>query len=186
MTSRILKEAVAAAIVLLSLSSAARAESNACTIATLKGAYGGALHAESLGILTGTAPNQVLHRYAIPMLVDNVSLATFDGAGTGTQEDFAVVNGMAPESFANEMLSYSVNTDCTGDLRVTFPNGNTITQKFVIVNNGDEFFSVTSSQHIASGGPPAHDGTKCDQGCDVAIQASRHSVGVRQVHEQEH
>ena len=184
MSNGFFKKAATAAIALLSLNSLAHAEDNAaCTIATLKGAYGGSLHAESLGILTGTAPNQVLHRYARPVLIDNVSLATFDGAGTGTQEDFTVLNGIAPDSFANETFSYTVNADCTGELRVTFPNGNTITQKFVIVDNGNEFFSVTSTQHIASGGPPAHDGTPCDQGCDVAIQASRHSVRVKQRHE---
>jgi hypothetical protein len=171
----------AAAVALLSLSSVAHAGDNdACTNATLKGSYGGALHAESLGILTGTAPNQVLHRFANPVLVDNVSLAKFDGSGTGTQEDFTVLNGVpSPDSFAHETLSYTVSADCTGELDVAFPNGNTITQKFVIVDNGNEFFSVTSSQHIASGGPPAP-GASCDQGCDVAIQASRHSVRVKQ------
>jgi hypothetical protein len=174
----------AAAIALLSLSTLAHAgDHDECTIATLKGAYGGELHAEQLGILTGAAPNQVLHRYVPPVLIDNVSLATFDGAGTGTQEDFTVLNGVAAgDSFANETLSYTVNADCTGELRVAFPNGNTLTQKFVIADNGNEFFSVTSTQHVASGGAPAHDGTPCDQGCDVAIQASRHSVRVSQDH----
>jgi hypothetical protein len=165
MSNGFFKKAATAAIALLSLNSLAHAEDNAaCTTATLKGAYGGSLHAEALGILTGTAPNPVLHRYAAPVLIDNVSLATFDGAGTGTQEDFTVLNGIpSPDSFDNETLSYTVNADCTGELRVAFPNGNTITQKFVIVDNGNEFFSVTSTQHIASGGPPAHDGTPCKQ-----------------------
>ena len=185
MFNRFFKEAATAAIALLSLSTLAHAgDHDACTIATLKGAYGGALHAEALGILTGTAPNQVLHRYALPFLSTTFPWRNLTAPGTGTQEDFTVLNGVpSPDSFANETLSYTVNADCTGELRVAFPNGNTITQKFVIVDNGNEFFSVTSTQHIASGGPPAHDGTPCDQGCDVAIQASRHSVRVKQRHE---
>ena len=180
MSHRLFEKAAVAAIALLSLSSVVHAGDNdACSTATLRGSYGGAIHAEQLGILTGTAPNQVLHRYAIPALIDNVSLARFDGAGTGTQEDFAVVNGIAPDLFANETLTYTVNADCTGELRVTFPNGNLITQTVVIVDNGNEFFTVTSAQHVTSG-PPARDGTACDQGCDVAIQSSRDSVRVRQ------
>ncbi|MGU7780014.1 hypothetical protein [Burkholderia sp. PU8-34] len=184
MNGRFLKEAAAAAIVLLTLNSVAHAENNACTIATLKGAYGTTVHAQALGILTGTAPSQVLHRYATPTEIDVVALPVLDGSGTGTQEDFAMFNGTVrpgspPEAFAtNETISYSVNADCTGQLSVTFPNGTTLTQKIVIVDHGNEFFGVTSFQHLASGAP-ALDGTLCDKGCDVAIQASAHSVKVR-------
>ncbi|QCP48296.1 hypothetical protein FAZ95_03310 [Trinickia violacea] len=195
MSSGLFKKAAAAAIVLLSLNSLALAEDNACTTATLKGAYGTSIHAQSLGILTGTAPNQVLHPYAAPVIIDAVALPTFDGAGGGSQVDFAMFNGMVrpgspPDSFAsNESLSYSVSSDCTGQLTVTFVNnGNTLTQQIVVVDNGNEIFGVTSSQHLTSGAP-AQDGTLCNSttgGCDIAIQASAHSVRVRQGHEQAH
>ncbi|SIT43225.1 conserved exported hypothetical protein [Paraburkholderia ribeironis] len=186
------QQAAAAAIALLSLNSLAHAQDNdACTIATLKGSYGVTVHGQSLGILTGTAPNQVLHRFAAPVDIDAVALATFDGTGTGTQEDFAMFNGAVrpgspPDSFvSNEMLSYNVDANCTGELRLTFPNDTKITQKIVVVDNGNEISGVTSAQHIASG-PPAFDTTPCDKGCDVAIQASAHFVRVGQKHEHEH
>ncbi|MEM5388107.1 hypothetical protein VSR68_31650 [Paraburkholderia phymatum] len=188
MSNGFFKTAAAAAIALLSLSSLAHAGDNdACTTATLKGSYGVKVHAQSLGILTGTAPNQMLHRYATPNDIDAVALATFDGNGAGTQEDFAMVNGAVrsgspPDSFVpNEMLSYSVDANCTGELRITFPNSK-LTQKIVVFDNGNELFGVTSAQHIPSG-PPAFDKTPCDQGCDIAIQGSAHFVRVRQGHE---
>ena len=183
MTGSFLKEAAAAAIVLLSLSGVAQAQNHACTTASLKGPYGVKVHGEALGILTGTAPSQVLHRYATPNLIDGVALATFDGAATGTQIDYAMLNGTVrpgspPDSFQdNETLTYNVIADCTGDLRLDFHNGSTLTQKIVVVDNGNEIFGVTSAQHISSGAP-ALDGTKCDMGCEVAIQASTHFVKV--------
>jgi hypothetical protein len=189
MTGRFLKEAAAAAIVLLSLSGVAQAQNHACTIASLKGPYGVKVHGEALGILTGTAPSQVLHRYATPNLIDGVALATFDGAGAGTQIDYAMLNGTVrpgspPDSFQdNETFTYNVIADCTGELRLDFHNGSTLTQKIVVVDNGNEIFGVTSVQHIASGAP-ALDGTRCDMGCEVAIQASAHFVKVNKANEQ--
>ncbi|WP_233854713.1 hypothetical protein [Paraburkholderia sp. HD33-4] len=177
----------AAAVALLSLQSLAYADGSACTTATLRGAYGVKVHAQSLGILTGTPPNQVLHRYAIPNDVDAVALATFDGNGSGTQEDFAMVNGAVrpgspPDSFVpNEMLSYDVDRNCTGHLYISFPSDVTLTQKTVVVDNGNEMFGVTSSQHIPSG-PPAADMTSCTMGCDVALQGTAHFVRVGQGH----
>jgi len=179
------RNATAAAIALLSLHSLAHADDGACTIATLKGSYGVKVHAQSLGILTGTPPNQVLHRYATPNDVDAVALATFDGHGTGTQEDFAMINGAVrpgspSDSFVpNEMLSYSVHANCTGDLHITFPTNVMLMQETVVVDNGNEMFGVTSTQHVPSG-PPADDMTPCDMGCDKALQGTAHFVKVRQ------
>jgi len=190
MTSRLFKEAAAAAIVLLSLNSVAQAENDACTTATLKGTYGTKIHAQALGILTGTAPNQVFHPYAARGVVDGVALQTFDGAGAGTQKDFVMLDGARtpgspPDFESNEMLSYTMNADCTGELRITFPSGNLITSRFVVVDQGNEMFGVTSAQHNA-GGPPALDLTPCDKGCDLAIQTSTHSVRVGEGRGHEH
>ena len=185
MSNSILKEAAVAAIVFLSLSGSAEAQNNACAAGTLKGSYGTSVHAQSLGILTGTAPNVAFHPYSAPTLIDVVALATFSGNGQGSQEDFAMFNGQVrpgspPDSFVSgETLTYSLNSDCTGVLNVTFPNGNTITQQIVVVHNGDEVFGVTSAQHLTSGAS-AQDGTSCMTGCDIAIQASSHFVRVRQ------
>ncbi|MFP4894128.1 hypothetical protein [Paraburkholderia sp. EG304] len=188
MTGRLLKEAATASIILASLSGVVQAQNHACTTASLRGAYGVKVHGEALGILTGTAPSQMLHRYATPTVIDGVALAKFDGAGAGTQIDYAMLNGTVrpgspPDSFQdNETLTYTVNADCTGDLRLDFHNGSTLTQKMVVVDNGNEIFGVTSAQHIASGAP-ALDGTKCDMGCEVAIQVSTHFVKVSQANQ---
>jgi hypothetical protein len=182
------KGAAAAAIVLLSLSGVVQAQNHACTTASLKGPYGVKVSGEALGILTGTAPGQMLHRYATPNLIDGVALANFDGAGTGTQIDYAMLNGAVrpgspPDSFQNnETFTYTVYPDCTGELRLDFHNGSTLTQKIVVVDNGNGIFGVTSAQHIASGAP-ALDGTRCDMGCETAIQASTHFVKVSKANE---
>ncbi|BCG00453.1 hypothetical protein PPGU19_050210 [Paraburkholderia sp. PGU19] len=129
LTSRFLKEAAAVAIVLLSLSGVAQAQNHECTTASLKGPYGVTVHGEALGILTGTAPSQVLHRYATPNLVDGLALAKFDGAGAGTQIDYGILNGTVrpgspSDSFQdNETLTYTVYADCTGELRLDIHNG---------------------------------------------------------------
>ena len=78
MSSNILKEAAATAIVLLSLNGVPQAQDNSCTAATLKGSYGTSVHAVSLGILT---PDQVLHPYATPVMINAVALPTFFGNG---------------------------------------------------------------------------------------------------------
>ena len=181
MAKRFAKQAAAMAIALLSLNSMAHEQNNGCTTATLKGTYGVKIHAQALGILTGTAPNQILHPYAAPIVIDGVALQTFDGAGGGNQQDFVMANGTrtpgAPSGFEpNEMLSYTVNPDCTGELRITIPSGAMIAEKFVVVDNGNEMFGVTSAQHLA-GGPPA-EGALCNMGCDVAIQESSHHTRV--------
>lgn len=176
MSTGFLKKAASAAIAFLSLSSVAHAgDSDVCTIATLKGPYGVKVHGQSLGILTGTSPNQVLRPYAAPNNIDAVALGTFNGDGTGTQEDFSMVNGAVrpgspPNSFVTgEMLSYSVDANCTGELHITFSSSKLLTQKIVALDNGNEMFGVTSAQHLDSG-PPALDKTSCMQGCDIAIR----------------
>lgn len=95
----------------------------------------------------------------------------------------AVRPGSPSDSFVpDEMLSYTVNANCTGELSITFPTGVTLTQQMVIVDNGNEMFGVSSAQHVP-GGPPAHDGTLCNTGCDIAIQGSAQFVKVRQSRE---
>jgi hypothetical protein len=187
MTNSLLKEAAATAAVLLSLHGVAQAQNNACTTATVKGTYGVKVHGEALGILAGTPP--VLYRYATPNLIDGVALARFDGAGSGTQIDYSMINGTVrpgspPDSFQdNETLSYHVNADCTGELQLDFHNGSMLTQKIVVVNNGNEIFGVTSASHLGAGAPAP--GASCDMGCDIGIQATAHFVRVHEK-EQEH
>jgi hypothetical protein len=176
----------AAVIALLSLNSLAHPQDNdACTTASLRGTFGTKIHAELLGILTGTAPNQTLHRFAVPGVIDGIALQTFDGNGAGTQRDFVMLNGTrlpgAPADFeSDETLTYTINPDCTGELQVNIGGGKrVITTKLVILDHGNQLYSVTSAQHVSSG-PTAVDGTGCTGGCDLAIQTSTQSVRVEE------
>ncbi|PTB21453.1 hypothetical protein C9I57_07305 [Trinickia symbiotica] len=184
MSNSYLNKAVATAIALLSLNNVAFAQdSDACTVASLRGTFGTKIHAELLGVLTGTAPNQTLHRFAVPGVIDGIALQTFDGNGTGAQKDFVMLNGTrlpgAPADFeSDETLSYTVNSDCTGELVVNIGNGKrTITTKLIVLDHGNQLYSVTSAQHVSTG-PSAADGTSCAAGCDLAIQTSTVSVRV--------
>lgn len=89
----------------------------------------------------------------------------------------AIRPGSPPDFEFNEVLPYTVNADCTGELHLTFPSGQMLTQKIVVVDNGNETSGVTSAQHNPVGAP-ALDGTPCDKACDVAIQTSAHFVKV--------
>ena len=138
------------------------------------------IHGEALGILTPTDPH--FHPFAARGVLDGLAVQTFDGAGAGTQKDLVMFNGTrtpgAPADFdLHETLSYTVNPDCTGELRITYSNGTRITTKIVILDQGNEMFSVVSTQHVGVG-PTALDGTPCDSGCDVAVQTSTSSVRV--------
>jgi hypothetical protein len=137
-----------------------------------------------LGILTGTAPNQTLHRLAFAGVIDGIALQTFDGFGGGHQKDFAMLNGTrAPggTQFAfetDETLSYTVNSDCTGQLSITYQNSTKqITTEFLVLDGGKQMYSVVSAYH-SNVGPTAADGTSCTQGCDFGIQTSTISVRV--------
>jgi hypothetical protein len=133
--------------------------------------------------LTGTAPNQTLHRFSVPGVIDGIALQTFDGNGAGTRNDFVMLNGTrlrgAPADFeSDETLSYTVNPDCTGELLVHIGNGKrTISTRLIVLDHGNQLFSVTSAQHVAAG-PSAADGTSCAGGCDLAIQTSTVSFRV--------
>jgi hypothetical protein len=185
MFNRFFKEAAAAAMALLSLNCVAQADDGQCSLATVRGTYGTKIHAELLGILTGTAPNQVLHRLAVAGVIDAIALQTFDGFGNGTQKDFSMLNGtrapapgVGPFEFeTNEMFTYTVNPDCTGEMHITFPDGKQITSELLVLDGGKQLYSVVSAYHAAVG-PTAADGTSCAQGCTFGIQASTTSVRI--------
>jgi hypothetical protein len=110
--------------------------------------------------LTGTAPNQTLHRFSVPGVIDGIALQTFDGNGAGTRKDFVMLNGTrlrgAPADFeSDETLSYTVNPDCTGALLVHIGNGKrTISTRLIVLDHGNQLFSVTAHSMSPLGRPP--------------------------------
>jgi hypothetical protein len=80
MKSCLWKEILAAAIALLALSGAGRAQitdNEGCSNARLKGDYGFATHGVNLGVITSTGTTF----FPTPVPVDGVGIVQFDGAG---------------------------------------------------------------------------------------------------------
>src|SRR6516225_9797522 len=184
MFGRFFKEAAAAAMTLLSLNCLAQTDDFACTTATLRGTYGSKIHAELLGILTGTAPGQMLHRLANAGVIDAVALATFDGFGGGHQKDFGMLNGtrtpgQPPLEFkTDETLTYTLAADCSGQMQIMYPGGKTITTEIVVLDRGKQMYGVVSAFHSSPSPITAIDGTGCTKGCDFGIQTGTTSVRV--------
>jgi hypothetical protein len=184
MFSRFFKETVAAAMALLSLNCVAQTDDFVCTTATLRGTYGFKIHADLLGILTGTAPSQTLHRLANAGVIDAVALATFDGFGGGHQKDFGMLNGTRtpgepPLEFeTDETLTYTLSADCSGQMQIIFPGGKTITTEIIVLDRGKQMYGVVSGFHSSPSPITALDGPSCSKGCDFGIQTGTIAVRV--------
>jgi hypothetical protein len=175
---------VSAVAGLAALSGVARAQGTACSNATLAGDYAFSIQGEQLGIVTGTAANQTLHLFGIPVLVNGVAMASFDGTGKFTQVDFVVQNGIKRPGDTistgfddSETGTYTVNPDCTGTFTVN-AGGSAITVMFVVAGQGNEIHTVVSALH-APAAPPTADGTACGLGgCDLGVNIRSDGVKV--------
>ena len=183
MRSWLWKGMLGAMVALPALSGAARAQGtdlDGCSNATLQGDYASSIQGEILGIVTGTPPNETLHPFATPSLINAVAMAHFDGAGHATMVDFGILNGTALPGQTdpttgfriNETGTYTVFPDCTGMGEIDFPprpGGAIIKVRFVLARQGREVHEVTYFSHVPAG-PSAADGTTClfaDGGCDT-------------------
>lgn len=132
-----------------------------CSDETLKGTYGLRVSGE---ILEGST---------VAAFRDGVDLATFDGKGSFSQEDFVLSNGEPPagpfdsDGF-NDMESglYTVNADCTGTFTINEPGPVVIVVMFVLTNGGQTMHAIVSSLT-----PP---------GAPGPVPASIHADGERQ------
>lgn len=183
MKSWLFQGTLAAAIALLALSSAARAQStdnDGCSNATLRGDYAFTVQGETLG-LAGTPP-QYLSTY-IP--VNGVAMTSFDGNGNLTQVDFVMKNGIQRPGIPDpvtgfdidETGTYTVYSDCTGTFTVDFAANNFLTVQFVLAGKGGtgqaiEIQTVVSEQHLPSGTPVGDLScpTTPSTGCDLLVQ----------------
>jgi hypothetical protein len=149
------------------------AQAQNCSNATLKGAYGFSIHGETIGFFVGTT----LTRFASPTLVDGVAREVFDGAGHITAVDFIMRNGasvigpttpVTSNGFrSGETGTYSVSSDCTGDITLHPPDGAEINQKIVVDDSGDEIRAVFSRQHVLQ--IPGIAACVAPDGCDLAV-----------------
>ncbi len=145
---KVISTALAGMASLLLMSGAARA---GCSDSTLRGDYAFTVHGVSLSA-DGTTTTG---------LIDGVGVATFDGDGSLTQQDFIVRNGtQAPGGPPNasgfhtgETGTYSVNDDCTGTTDIILGPGNERSNALVISADGRKLHAVVVSALV--GGSPA-------------------------------
>ena len=116
----------ATAVALLSLSGAAQAD-GLCSNATLRGPFGFIGHGEILGLIGADGK---VHPYAAPSILDDVALVTFDGKGTFQRTDFGMIGGLPKGGSTtfnpNQMGSHTVNSDCTGTMKIVYTAGGAV------------------------------------------------------------
>ncbi|MFM0277069.1 hypothetical protein SAMN05444172_5173 [Burkholderia sp. GAS332] len=170
----------ATAVALLSLSGAAQAggpggPGGLCSNATLKGPYGFTGHGEILGLI---GPDNLVHAFASPSILDDVALVTFDGAGHFSRTDFGLIGGLPKGGQTtfnpNQTGTYAVNADCTGTMQIVYtaggpvPAGVEVDLQIVVADDGTLIESVASKGITASGATP--DGITCPPYCEQAAQ----------------
>src|SRR5439155_16962931 len=112
----------------------------ACTLATLKGRYLFAFSTTLLPPAFGVTQ---------PTPSNAAGFNTLNGDGTGTDTVTLTIGGHVALENAVVPTSYTVNTDCTGALRVLVPNGPSF--DLFIAHDGERFASIVT-------GPPGNGG----------------------------
>ena len=177
----------ATAIALLSLSGAAQAgdhdghdgHGGLCSNATLKGPFSFIGHGEILGLKKSA--DGTFHPYAAPSILDDVALVTFDGAGGFTRTDFGVIGGLPKGGQTtfnpNQNGTYTVNSDCTGTMKIVYtaggagPAGVETDLNIVVAADGTLVESVVYRAVTVSGA--SMDGQAvCPPDCEQGVQES--------------
>jgi uncharacterized protein YbaA (DUF1428 family) len=170
----------ATAVALLSLSGAAQAggPGGVCSNATLKGAFGFIGHGEILGLIGADGK---VHPYAATSILDDVALVTFDGAGNFSRTDFGVIGGLPKGGQTtfnpNQTGAYTVNSDCTGTMKVVYtagggvPAGVETDLNIVVAADGTLIESVVY-RAITVSGASADGVVTCPSYCEQGVQES--------------
>ena len=176
----------ALAVVLLSLSGAAQAggagdrgdRGGLCSNATLRGPFSFIGHGEILGLKKSA--DGTFHPYAAPSILDDVALVTFDGRGNFSRTDFGVIGGLPKGGQItfnpNQSGAYTVNSDCTGTMKVVYTAGGAVPAgvetdlNIVVAADGTLIESVVYRAVTVSGSTP--DNVTCPQFCEQGVQES--------------
>jgi hypothetical protein len=171
------------AIALVSLSGAAQADGpgghgghgGLCSNATLRGPYGFTGHGEILGLI---GSDNKVHPYASTLILDDVALVTFDGAGNFSRTDYGVIGGLPKGGQTafnpNQTGTYTVNSDCTGTMKIVYTAGGPVPAgvetdlQMVIAQDGTLIESVVSKAVTVSGATP--DNVTCPEYCEQGVQ----------------
>jgi hypothetical protein len=165
----------AAAVALLSLSGAAQA-GGFCSNETLRGPFGFIGHGEILGLIGADGK---VHPFATPSILDDVALVTFDGMGHFSRTDFGNIGGLPKggKTTFNPVQSgtYTVNSDCTGVMKVVYnaggpvPAGVETDLNIVVAEDGTLIESVVY-RAFSPASAPTQDGTTCPPYCEQGVQ----------------
>ena len=124
-----------------------------CSNETLKGVY------------AFTITGQIIHSDGTVDARAGVATASFDGAGNLSQEDFVMSSSLggpvpSPDTdprtgfHTNETGTYTVNSDCTGNATIDFPNGIVVKLMLVVYDSGTNVHTVVSSIRLPNGSSP--------------------------------
>ena len=144
-----------------------------CSSQTLKGAYGFSAKGEVLGILDS---DNMLHPFRAPAPLDDVAIVTFNGAGGFSRTDFGNVSGIPKGGQTafnpNQGGSYTLNSDCTGNMTIKYDNGVVLVLQMVVDSDASEVRALISTEYVPVGSEKATDGTSCTSGCFEGVQVS--------------
>jgi hypothetical protein len=108
-----------------------------CTLATLKGRY--------LFVVNGTYFPPAAG-VTVESLFSRAGSRIFNGDGTGTTIATGSVNGVITSADLHSDLSYTVNADCTGTVKVLSVGA---TQEIFVAPNGDDMTVIaTGTGHV--------------------------------------
>ncbi|SOE54416.1 hypothetical protein SAMN05446635_0719 [Burkholderia sp. OK233] len=173
----------ATAVALLSLSGAAQADDHGgrgglCSNATLKGPFGFIGHGEILGLIGADGK---VHPYASTSILDDVALVTFDGAGGFTRTDFGVIGGLPkggqPTFNPNQNGTYTVNSDCTGTMKIVYTAGGAVpagveTDLNIVVAADGTLIESVVNRAVTVSGASMDSQAVCPPSCEQGVQES--------------
>jgi uncharacterized protein YbaA (DUF1428 family) len=127
------------------------------------------------------AADGTLHPYAAPSILDDVALVTFDGRGTFQRTDFGMIGGLPKGGQTtfnpNQMGTYTVNSDCTGTMKIVYTAGGAVPAgvetdlNIVVAADGTLVESVVYRAVTVSGA--SGDGkVTCPSDCEQGVQES--------------
>jgi hypothetical protein len=170
----------ATTVALLSLSGAAQAggPGGFCSNATLKGPYGFSGHGEILGLI---GADNMVHAFASPSILDDVALVTFDGMGNFLRTDFGVIGGLPKGGQTtfnpNQSGTYTVNSDCTGTMKIVYTAGGPVpagveTDLNIVVAADGTLIESVVYRAVTVSGQSADGVVKCPPNCEQGVQES--------------
>lgn len=159
----------ASVLVLVSVSDAAFADGG-CSSATLRGSYAFSAIGEVIGILDDAG---TVHPFTKPSVLNDVAILRFDGVSHFTRTDFGNINGVpkTADFNPNQTGDYTVNSNCTGTMTITYPSGVVLDVKMVIADDGSVVKALIGTETVPAS-TPAMDGTTCGTSCKQAVQVS--------------